>query len=144
MNQSGLEVVAAPLRPCCHARRLNEVFNLQGGELIIIALLALVVLGPEKLPEAARWFGRMYAQIRRMGDGFTKEFQSAVREPMDDLRTAVTDPVKDLKTSLDETMASSSPETVSENADDQKNSSEAEIGPVDRAPSADHEGPSPS
>lgn len=120
------------------------MFNLQGGELIIIALLALVVLGPEKLPEAARWFGRMYAQIRRMGDGFTKEFQSAVREPMDDLRTAVTDPVKDLKTSLDETMASSSPETVSENADDQKNSSEAEIGPVDRAPSADHEGPSPS
>lgn len=83
------------------------MFNLQGGELIIIALLALVVLGPEKLPEAARWFGRMYAQVRRMGDGFTKEFQSAVKEPLDDLRSAVSDPVKDLKTSLDETIASS-------------------------------------
>jgi len=87
------------------------VFNLQGGELIIIALLALVVLGPEKLPEAARWFGRMYAQVRRMGDGFTKEFQSAVREPLDDLRSAVSDPVKDLKTSLDETIASSAPDS---------------------------------
>jgi sec-independent protein translocase protein TatB len=86
------------------------VFNLQGGELIIIALLALVVLGPEKLPEAARWFGRMYAQVRRMGDGFTKEFQSAVKEPLDDLRSAVSDPVKDLKTSLDETIASSAPD----------------------------------
>lgn len=87
------------------------MFNLQGGELIIIALLALVVLGPEKLPEAARWFGRMYAQVRRMGDGFTKEFQSAVREPLDDLRSAVSDPVKDLKTSLDETIASSAPDS---------------------------------
>jgi sec-independent protein translocase protein TatB len=86
------------------------VFNLQGGELIIIALLALVVLGPEKLPEAARWFGRMYAQIRRMGDGFTQEFQSAVREPLDDLRSAVSEPVEDLKSSLDETVAASSPE----------------------------------
>ncbi len=87
------------------------MFNLQGGELIIIALLALVVLGPEKLPEAARWFGRMYAQVRRMGDGFTKEFQSAVKEPLDDLRSAVSDPVKDLKSSLDETIASSAPDS---------------------------------
>ncbi len=86
------------------------MFNLQGGELIIIALLALVVLGPEKLPEAARWFGRMYAQIRRMGDGFTQEFQSAVREPLDDLRSAVSEPVEDLKSSLDETITASSPE----------------------------------
>ena len=87
------------------------MFNLQGGELIIIALLALVVLGPEKLPEAARWFGRMYAQIRRMGDGFTREFQSAVKEPLDDLRSAVSEPVNDLKSSLDETIASSSPDS---------------------------------
>ena len=86
------------------------MFNLQGGELIIIALLALVVLGPEKLPEAARWFGRMYAQIRRMGDGFTQEFQSAVKEPLDDLRTAVSEPVEEVKSSLDETIAASSPE----------------------------------
>ena len=86
------------------------MFNLQGGELIIIALLALVVLGPEKLPEAARWFGRMYAQVRRMGDGFTQEFQSAVKEPLDDLRTAVSEPVEEVKSSLDETIAASSPE----------------------------------
>ena len=86
------------------------MFNLQGGELIIIALLALVVLGPEKLPEAARWFGRVYAQIRRMGDSFTQEFQSAVKEPLDDLRSAVSEPVQELKSSLDETIAASSPE----------------------------------
>ena len=91
------------------------MFNLQGGELIIIALLALVVLGPEKLPEAARWFGRVYAQIRRMGDGFTQEFQSTVKEPLDDLRTAVSEPVQGVKSSLDETIAASSPEVAVDN-----------------------------
>lgn len=52
----------------------------------------------------------MYAQIRRMGDGFTQEFQSAVKEPLDDLRTAVSEPVEEVKSSLDETIAASSPE----------------------------------
>lgn len=88
------------------------MFNLQGGELVIIALLALVVLGPEKLPEAARWFGRIYAQIRRMGDGFRQEFQSAVKEPLDDLRTAVSEPVEEVKTAVDKTIAASPPEAV--------------------------------
>ncbi len=101
-----MEVVVAPLPPCFHARRLHEVFNLQGGELIIIALLALVVLGPEKLPEAARWVGRMYAQIRQLGDGFNREFQTAVKEPLNDLRNAVTEPVNDMKASIEETIAS--------------------------------------
>ncbi len=62
------------------------MFNLQGGELIIVALLALVVLGPEKLPEAARWIGRMYAQLKRMGDGFAQEVRSSIDEPMREVR----------------------------------------------------------
>ncbi|MGA1037362.1 MAG: Sec-independent protein translocase protein TatB, partial [Ilumatobacteraceae bacterium] len=89
------------------------MFNLQGGELIIIALLALVVLGPEKLPEAARWVGRMYAQIRQLGDGFNREFQSAVKEPLNDLRDAVSEPVNDMKASMNEAIASSVPDDQS-------------------------------
>ena len=108
-----MEVVVAPLLPCFHARRLHEVFNLQGGELIIIALLALVVLGPEKLPEAARWVGRMYAQIRQLGDGFNREFQSAVKEPLNDLRDAVSEPVSDLKVSINDAIASGMPDDQS-------------------------------
>lgn len=123
------------------------MFNLQGGELIIIALLALVVLGPEKLPEAARWFGRMYAQIRRMGDGFTKEFQTAVKEPLDDLRSAVADPIKDVKSSLDETIASSSPETPIDDSEQLEPSpTEAKIDVNDASSSVrpDEDGPSTS
>jgi sec-independent protein translocase protein TatB len=30
------------------------VFNMSGSEIVVILLLALIVLGPEKLPEAIR------------------------------------------------------------------------------------------
>jgi Tat protein translocase TatB subunit len=87
-------VTAAAVAPLCHrgtARRLQAVFNLQGGELIIIGLVALVVLGPEKLPDAARRLGRIIAQLRQMGDGFVDEFRQAVDEPIIELRRTVND-----------------------------------------------------
>ena len=40
------------------------MFNLSGSEIIVIFLLALVVLGPEKLPEAIRRAGRTYAELK--------------------------------------------------------------------------------
>jgi sec-independent protein translocase protein TatB len=62
------------------------VFNIQGSEIIIILLLALVVLGPEKLPEAMRKAGRMYADLKKMSTGFQQEFRSAMDEPMREMR----------------------------------------------------------
>lgn len=57
------------------------MFNLSGSELIVIALLALVVLGPEKLPGAIRRVGRVYAELRRISTGFESEFRSMLDEP---------------------------------------------------------------
>ena len=62
------------------------MFNLQGSELIIILLLALVVLGPEKLPDAMRRAGRAYSDLKKMASGFQKEFNAAVEEPMREAR----------------------------------------------------------
>ncbi len=62
------------------------MFNLQGGELIIILLLALVVLGPEKLPDAMRKAGQFYAELKKMSTGFQSEFRAAVEEPLRELR----------------------------------------------------------
>jgi sec-independent protein translocase protein TatB len=78
-------------------RRLPCVFNLQGGELMIILLLALVVLGPEKLPEAMRKLGKMYGELKRMSSGFQEEFRSAVDEPMREFRKAVDEPMNELR-----------------------------------------------
>ncbi len=62
------------------------MFNLQGSELIIVLLLALVVLGPEKLPEAMRKAGQAYAELKKMSSGFQSEFRAAVDEPMREIR----------------------------------------------------------
>jgi sec-independent protein translocase protein TatB len=62
------------------------VFNLSGSEIVVILLLALVVLGPEKLPEAIRRFGRVYGELRRMSKGFQTEFKDAFDEPIRELK----------------------------------------------------------
>jgi sec-independent protein translocase protein TatB len=62
------------------------VFNVTGGEVIIIILAALVVLGPEKLPDMMRRAGKLYGELRRMSDGFQQEIRSALDEPTKELR----------------------------------------------------------
>ena len=62
------------------------MFNFQGSELVIILLLALVVLGPEKLPDAIRQMGKAYSELRRMSSSFQQEFRSVVDEPMREMR----------------------------------------------------------
>src|SRR5215467_5728351 len=49
--------------------------------LIVIFLVALIVLGPEKLPEVARTLGKMMAQFRRV----TGDFRSQIEWEMRDL-----------------------------------------------------------
>jgi len=62
------------------------VFNLQGSEIIFLLLIALVVLGPEKLPDAIRKFGRAYAEFKKMANGFQGELKQALDEPMRELK----------------------------------------------------------
>ena len=62
------------------------MFNLSGSEIVVILLLALVVLGPEKLPDALRRAGRTYAELKKMGNSFQAEVKSALDEPMKEMQ----------------------------------------------------------
>ncbi|MFT3854682.1 MAG: twin-arginine translocase TatA/TatE family subunit [Ilumatobacteraceae bacterium] len=42
------------------------MFNLSGSEIVFLLIIALVVLGPEKLPDAVRKFGKFYGEFKRM------------------------------------------------------------------------------
>jgi sec-independent protein translocase protein TatB len=70
------------------------VFNIGGGELIAILIIALIVLGPDKLPDAVRRAGRLYGELRRMSSGFQAELRDVLDEPMREVRST-TDLVKD-------------------------------------------------
>ena len=54
--------------------------NLGGAEILVILLVALLVLGPEKLPGAARSIGRGLSQLRKLSGGFEQEIRSAMHE----------------------------------------------------------------
>jgi sec-independent protein translocase protein TatB len=56
--------------------------NLGAAEVLVILVLALVVLGPEKLPSAARQAAKALGEVRRFSSGFQTELRDAMREPV--------------------------------------------------------------
>jgi sec-independent protein translocase protein TatB len=67
------------------------MFNVGAGELMVILLIALIVLGPDKLPETARKIGNVMGELRRMSSGFQNEMRSA----MDDITRPPLETVKE-------------------------------------------------
>jgi sec-independent protein translocase protein TatB len=56
------------------------MFNVGGMELVVIALVALVVLGPDKLPGALRQLGTFVGELRRISRGFQTDLREALDE----------------------------------------------------------------
>src|SRR6201987_173734 len=66
------------------------MFDLGWGKIIIIAVIALVVIGPKELPAVLRTVGQWMGKIRRMAAEFQGQFQEAMREAeMDDLKKSI-------------------------------------------------------
>ena len=62
------------------------MFNLSGSELIFLIVIALIVLGPDKLPDAMRRAGKAYADFKKMTTGFQSEMNRVLEEPLRELR----------------------------------------------------------
>jgi Tat protein translocase TatB subunit len=50
------------------------------SHLIVIAVIALIVLGPEKLPQVARMAGKALAELRRITGDFRSTVEGEMRE----------------------------------------------------------------
>jgi TatA/E family protein of Tat protein translocase len=57
------------------------MFGIGMPELLLILALALIVLGPKKLPELARALGKGMAEFRRATDELKDEFRHLENEP---------------------------------------------------------------
>jgi len=57
--------------------------NIGPWELVLILLIALIVVGPGKLPDVARSLGKGLSEFKKVTTGVRKEFQDAVN--LDDL-----------------------------------------------------------
>ncbi len=53
-------------------------------EILVIAVVALIVFGPEKLPEMGRKVGSFVADVRRMSNDVRSEFHGAMEDDDDD------------------------------------------------------------
>src|SRR6185503_9545216 len=86
------------------------VFNLGMGEITVILLLAIIFLGPKKLPDLASGLGKIIRDIRKATSDVKNEIalDDTFRKPFEELRDAVTlhpDELKrrdDLKKSLED------------------------------------------
>lgn len=55
------------------------MFGIGIPELLVILVVALIVLGPQRLPEVARALGKGLAELRRATSGLTDELRDATR-----------------------------------------------------------------
>jgi len=69
------------------------------GEITVILLLALIFLGPKKLPELASGLGKIIKDIRKATSDVKNEIKldETIRKPFEELRDAVTLPPEELK-----------------------------------------------
>jgi sec-independent protein translocase protein TatB len=66
-------------------------FGLSMGELMVIALVALIVVGPKDLPKMLRTVGRFVTKLRGMAGEFQRHLDSAIREAgIDEVKKEVT------------------------------------------------------
>ncbi|WP_425067306.1 Sec-independent protein translocase protein TatB [Reyranella sp.] len=92
------------------------MFGIDSPELLVIAVVALVVIGPKELPGLLRSWGKWMAQMRGMASEFRGHVDEMVRQAdLDDVKRQLTatpgldlqalDPTREIKSALQEGMA---------------------------------------
>ncbi len=71
------------------------MFDIGWTELLVIAVVLIVVVGPKDLPPMLRAFGKMTTRARKVAGEFRAQFDEALREAdLDDVRQTIADAQK--------------------------------------------------
>jgi len=81
-----------------------DFLGLGFGEVLMVVLVALLVFGPEKVPEIARGLGRTIRSFKQAASGFT----TAVTKELDDVRKTTSDVTTAVTKELDEAQKTTS------------------------------------
>ena len=89
------------------------MFDIGWSEVLVIATVAIVVVGPKDLPRMLRTFGKTMGTVRRTANDFKRQFDDALREAerevdladtRKELKSLVSDPLTETKKDFDRTM----------------------------------------
>lgn len=67
--------------------------NVGWGEILVLVIAGLFILGPERLPEAAAWLGRTIRQVREFATGARDQLTREIGPELDEIRK----PLQDLR-----------------------------------------------
>jgi TatA/E family protein of Tat protein translocase len=126
------------LSPHCN-REKNYDIKLKGGfmfniglpELLIIVAIALIVFGPNKLPELAKAFGRAMREFKKATEEVKESFEAETKD-LEEIKHTLTD--ENLLADLAEQVSSSEP-APEEAPTHPELSVPAESSPLEEAPS---------
>ncbi len=84
-----------------HAERRTRMFDIGFSEIVVIAVVALIVIGPERLPKTARTLGHLFGRLQR----YVSEVKADINRELelDELRklqTQVQSAAREFETSM--------------------------------------------
>jgi sec-independent protein translocase protein TatB len=94
------------------------MFDIGWSELLVIAVVAIIVVGPKDLPKLMRGFGHYAGKLRRAASDFQRQFEEAMRESeVEEVKKAIESvraetPSLDLKAPIDKPMMLPKPEAA--------------------------------
>ena len=66
------------------------MFDIGWPEMLVIAVVLIVVVGPKDLPKMLRTFGKTTSNLRKMAGDFRKQFDEALKEAeLDDVKSTI-------------------------------------------------------
>lgn len=68
------------------------MFGINGGELIVLLVVALVILGPERLPHYAEQLAQLVKSVRRFAKGAQAQMREELGPEFDDIDWQKLDP----------------------------------------------------
>lgn len=68
------------------------MFGINGPEFLVLALVALLVVGPERLPKYASQLARLVREVRRMATGAREQVRAELGPEFDDIDWKKLDP----------------------------------------------------
>lgn len=79
------------------------MLDIGGAELLVIAIVALVVIGPKELPAMLRTIGRAIGMVKKQAQEFRNQFDEAIRDSeFDDLKKSVSELKEEASSGLNE------------------------------------------